>query len=155
MAYNILMRVHEDIETVIFRLPQHFNRMLDPFFIVFPRSCRLDCLPSKNISNGIVTPLLQPREVDICLFFRERAATKVNIIPIEKVLGDMRRQLRRAGILCIASEIDSSKCYLAAMGVTELAILNSKPQRHVVQAHAPNLGYSGVVNKIPARSLEG
>ena len=152
MAYNILVRIHEYIEAIISRLPQDLNGMLDPFFVVFPWPSRLNCLPSKYISDGIVTPLLQPGEVDMGIPFGEGAGVKVDIISIKKLVGNVRWQVGRAGILCIPSEVDSSESYLTAMGVAELAILNGKPQWHTVHTQISKLGYSEVSKRGPSGS---
>lgn len=128
------MWIHEDIEAVISRHSQDLNGMLNPFFIISAWSSCLDRLPGEDVSDSIVTPLLQPGKVYMCIFLRERARMKVDVVSIEEIVRDMRREIWGAGILRIARQVDSSECYLTAMGIAELAIFNSKPQGHNVRS---------------------
>jgi hypothetical protein len=121
--------------------------MLDPFFIVFAWPSCLDCLPRKYISDGVIPPPFQPGEVDMGISFVERAGVKVDIISIKKLVGDVRWQVGSAGIFRIPSEVNSSESYLTAVGVPELAILNSKPQWHTVHTQVSKLGYSEGIEK--------
>jgi hypothetical protein len=152
-THNILMRIQEDVEAIISCLPQDLNCMLNPFFVVFAWPGRLDCLPGKYVSDCIVAPLFQPVEVDMSIFSRERASMKINIISIKKIVGYMRWKIRRAGILCVPCEIDSSERYLTAMGIAELAIFNSKPQGHVVLVRIQEL--DGFGKRTSGSSLRG
>jgi hypothetical protein len=52
------MGIHEDIEAVFLRSPQHLNRLIYPRFVVDARAGSLNGLPSKDIADSVVaTPL--------------------------------------------------------------------------------------------------
>ena len=137
-THNILVWIQKYIETILPCYPQDLNCMLNPFFVVLPRSGRLDCLPGKYIPNSIITKLFQPVEVDASIFYGERACMEINVISVKKLVGNVRGQIWRTGILRVPGEVDSSECYLSAMRITELAIFNSKPQGHVVYTRFPD-----------------
>lgn len=63
-TYNILMGVHEDIEIVLLRDAQDLDSIRNPFIVVLSWPRVLDSLPSKNISDRIVTPFAQSAEME-------------------------------------------------------------------------------------------
>lgn len=77
-TYNVLMRIHEDVESITPPQSQNFNSMLNPLLIVYARPCRLDGLPGEDISYSIVAPALQSGEVKMCVLEREGARMEVH-----------------------------------------------------------------------------
>jgi len=130
-TYHILMRIHENVKAIILSNPQHLNCMLDPFLIVFPRASRLDSLPRKEITDGVVPAALQPREVEVRLLLGEGSARELDIVAIEEVVGHMGRRMRLARILAVTGDIDTPQDHLSTLCVAEFAIFDYKAEgRH-------------------------
>lgn len=124
------MGIHVYIEAVAFGNSQYFDSMADPFFVVDTWAFGFDSFPSKDVSDGIVAVPPQPREVDVCIVLGERPLVECDIVAIEKVINDLRGLIERlAWILCISSNIDSTKNDLAPGGVDKFAVFNSKAER--------------------------
>jgi hypothetical protein len=111
------MRVHEYIETIFFCQSQYLNCVLNPFLIIYPRPGRLDSLPRKDVSDCIVTPTLQPGEVDVRILLRKGPGMEIDIVPVEEVLCDMGWLIWIAGIFGISGYIDSSQGDLSTMDI--------------------------------------
>jgi len=62
----------------------------------------------------------------MCILEWKRSRMEIDIIPIEKILWDMRRLIGAAGKLGVPSHIDTSQSDLSTIGIAEVAILDSE-----------------------------
>lgn len=125
------MRVHEYVEAILLGLAQHVDGVLYPGLVVLARPGGLDRLPSKDISDGVVTVALQSGEVNMCVFLAKRTAVEFDIVAIEEVVGDMRGNIGGTWQLCIARHVYAAKKHMPAIVVSELTIFNGQSKsRH-------------------------
>lgn len=123
------MRVHEDVEAIVFGYSEHLNRVLDPFLIVDARTSCLNGLPCEDIADAVVAVSLQPREVKACLVLGEWSGVELDIIAVKEVVVDMGRLVGFAWVFGVAGDIDATENNLASDTVTKLAILNLQTKR--------------------------
>lgn len=90
---DVLMGVHEDVKAVISSSSEDLNSMLDPFLIVYAWPSGLKSLPSKHISDGIVSPTLQAREVEVCILEGKGTTVEIDVIAIEEVFENVGGQV--------------------------------------------------------------
>jgi hypothetical protein len=128
-TYHVLMGVHEDVEPVLFRYPQYFNRMLDPILVVLARTSCLDPLPSEHVSDRIVAVPLEPREVYVRLILGKWAVMKLDVVTVEEAIGDMGWDIWLAWKLRIGGDVDSPQEHMPSMIVAKFTVLNSQSKR--------------------------
>lgn len=124
------MRVHEDVEAILSCCSQHSNCVLYPLLVVLLRSLMLYSFPSEDISDSVVAEFLKASEMDVCILQRKRALVEVDMITVEEVGRDMRRDFRCAWVFGIAGHVNTADRHLSSIGVLEVAILDSESQRH-------------------------
>jgi hypothetical protein len=66
-TYNILVWIHEDVETIISSEPKNGYGVLNPFLIILSRPSIFNSFPCENIANRVVTPLPEAREMCMSL----------------------------------------------------------------------------------------
>ncbi len=88
-TYHILVWIHEDVEAIFPRQTQHLDSMLDPIFIIFPGSSGFNSLPGKDVSDGVVSPTLQPGKMDVGIFEGKGSGMKVDMIAVKELFQDM------------------------------------------------------------------
>lgn len=123
-TYDILMGIHEYVETVFFRYPQDLNCVLNPLLVIPPGPGSLDRLPGKDIADGVVPEAFQAGEMDVCIFFSEGSVVEFDVVAVEKVVSHMRRHIGLARELGIACDVDAPEQDVSTMGVLKLAILD-------------------------------
>lgn len=125
------MRVHEYIESILLRFPQHIDRVLYPRLVVLAGSSRLNRLPCEYISNGVIAVALQSRKVDMSIFFSKGSAVKFDVVSVEEILGDMGGDVWRTGEFRVPGDVYTAKEDMPAIVVPELAIFDSQSKsRH-------------------------
>jgi hypothetical protein len=58
------------------------------------------------------------------VFYREWSANERDIISIEEVVGDVRRNIRFPGVFGVASNINAPQCDFPSMRITKSMTLN-------------------------------
>ena len=155
MTYNVLMGIHENVKSIISCQFQYFNGMLYPLLIVDSWSRRFNGLPRKNVSDSIVAPTFQPREMNVCIFDREWSGTEVDSISIEEVFWNMRRLIWMAWTLGISGQIDTPESDFSAMRVAEMAVLDCESQwRHDMRLSVCKGRRSNSAVRIASRALQ-
>ena len=134
------MGIHKYVKPIIFGQSQDTNGVLNPLLVVYARSSRLNSLPCKYVSNGIVSPALQSGKMDMCILARKGAGMEIDIVSVKEVFWDMGRLVWIAGIFRISGDVYSSQSDLSAMGIEEMAVLDRESQRrHSVQIASRNV----------------
>ena len=125
------MRIHDDVETVALGYPQNLDCVGNEVLVVAARACGLDGLPGEDISDGVVAPATQAREVRVGIGDGERSRVKLDVVAVEEVLLDVGGLVWLAGQFGVASDIDAAQDDGATLSVAELAVLDSQPKlRH-------------------------
>jgi hypothetical protein len=101
------MRVHEDVEAILFCLAQYADSVFNPCLIVLPRTCMFYRLPCEDISYSIVAPASEAREMCGGIVEGKWSVYERDIVAVKELLGDMRRQIRGRGELRIGGAINS------------------------------------------------
>lgn len=127
-AHHILMGVHEHKKPILLRYAQHFDGELDPVVVINPRSSMLYCLPSKDVSNRVISPFSQSCKVRMCILQRKRPANKGDIVAVEEPIRSMRRNIGAQGILGVASKVDSAYSDLPVLTVSKYFALDTEPE---------------------------
>lgn len=83
------MRVHKHIEAVISGDSENLNGVLNPFFVVYSRSSRLNGFPCENIADAVIAVPLQSRKVQSSILLGEGSGAKVDLVTVEEVVGYM------------------------------------------------------------------
>jgi hypothetical protein len=55
-TYNVLMRIHEDVEAILLGLAKYGYGVFYPLLVIFARSIVLYRLPREDVTNGVVAP---------------------------------------------------------------------------------------------------
>src|SRR5690242_4674473 len=130
-THHVLVRVHEDVETILFRLPQHGYCVVYPLFVVLAWPCMFYGLPCEDISYCIVAPAPQACEVCGGVVHRERPVDKGDIVAVEEAVRNMRGQIWGCGELGVGGAIDAMECDLAVLGIAERPPVDTQPHlRH-------------------------
>jgi hypothetical protein len=106
-TYNILVGIHEDVETIVFGNAQYAYCVLDKGLVVLSRPLMLDGLPCEDIPYGVVPPGSQPCEVSGGIIQGKGSVHKRNIVAVEEVLRDMGRDVRRGREFGIGGAVDA------------------------------------------------
>jgi hypothetical protein len=101
------MRVHEDVEAILFCLAQYADSVFNPCLIVLSRTCMFYRLPCEDISYSIVAPASEAREMCGGIVEGKWSVYERDIVAVKELLGDMRRQIRGRGELRIGGAINS------------------------------------------------
>lgn len=88
-TYNILVRVHEDVETIVLCHSQHGDGVLYPLLVVLSGALVLDGLPGEDISDGVVSPAAQAGEMTAGILDGKGTVDKGNGIALEEVVDDV------------------------------------------------------------------
>lgn len=71
-TYYILVWIHENVEIVLLGDTKNSDGEIDPMLIVDFRTSVFNCLPSEDISNGVVSPFSETLEMYVGIFQGER-----------------------------------------------------------------------------------
>lgn len=88
-TYNILMWVHEHVETKLFRNAKDRDSVLYPILVVLFGPCVFDGFPGEDVPNSIVAHLPQSGEVEARVVNGEGPANKGYVVSIEEIIGDV------------------------------------------------------------------
>lgn len=88
-TYNILMRIHKNVEAERLRFPEHSDSMLYPLVIISSRPSMLYRLPGKDVSDRVVAPAAQPGKVCGCILDGEGPVHEGDVIAVEEAVGDV------------------------------------------------------------------
>jgi hypothetical protein len=88
-TYNILVRIHEDVEAIVFCLAQYSYCVLNPCLIVLARPLVLNGLPGENIAYGVVAPSSEARKVCGGIVQGKGSVHERNIVAIEELVRDV------------------------------------------------------------------
>jgi hypothetical protein len=98
--------------------------MLNKVLVIFSRSCRLDRLPRKDVSDGVEAESSETCKVRSRIVFGERTLVEGYVIAVEEVDRSVRGLVGLAREFGIGSNVDAAENDLTTMTVTELAILD-------------------------------
>jgi hypothetical protein len=131
-TYNILMRVHEDVETKLLCLAEHSDGMLYPLLVIPPRPSMLYRLPGVDVSDGVVAPAAQPGKVSGSILYGEGPVDEGDVVAVEEAVGDVRRLVGGRGELGVGGAVDAVESDLAVLVVAEGPPLDAQTEgRHV------------------------
>ena len=130
------MRIHKDIEPILFRYSQNFDRERYPFMIIFTRSSMLNRLPCEDVSYSVKAPPSESCEMLVCVFERKGSSHKRDAITFEEVFSNIRRNIWGLGVFSITRNIDSPDSDLPVMWIPEcLAVDPESGRSHVSVGH--------------------
>lgn len=101
------MRVHEDVEAILFRLAQDADGVLYPRLVVLARPRVLNGLPGEDIADGVVAPRAQAGEVRGGVVEGERAVHEGHIVAVKEVFGDVGGNVGRGREFGVGGAVDA------------------------------------------------
>ena len=93
--------------------------MRDEFFVVLPRPGVLERFPGVNISNAVVAPALEAREVGVCVGEGEGAVDEGGGVGVEEAGGFVRGDGGVGGVFGVAGEVDAVEGHFAVLRVAK------------------------------------
>lgn len=131
-TYNILVRIHEDIEAKALRYAQNRYGVLYPLLVISPRPSMLNGLPGEDVSYRVVPPSPQPREVCGRIVDREGAVYKGDVVAVKEAVDDVRGLVRIRGKLGVGRAVDAVESDFPIVGVAERTTVYAQAEgRHV------------------------
>lgn len=125
-TYDILVGIHEYVEAVFLRYAEDGQGVLDPLLIVLSGASMLDCLPRKDVSDGVVAHLPQPGEVGAGGVKGEGSADEGHVVSIVEVVGNMGRLIGSGGEFGVASDINTVKSDLTVAWIPECPTVDAQ-----------------------------
>lgn len=123
------MGIHKDVETIVLGDPKDVDCVLNPFFIIYTRTSGLERFPGEDVANSIVAGASYTGEMQVGILLGEGPGIELDGIAIEKVVGDVGRDIWMTRELGVGGDVDASQEDVSTVSVMELAILDGQTKR--------------------------
>lgn len=140
------MGIHKHHKIILFRLPKDFDGVVNPFLVVDTGPFCFYSFPVEDVSNGVVTTVSQPLEMNIGVFEEEGSPDKGNVVAIKEPICDVRGEVRFGRKFGVGSNVDPSEGYLTVVFVFEIGAFYSQEFRH--GSRVCLVGWSGRMSKM-------
>src|ERR1700744_4785479 len=109
------MRIHEDVELILFRNPENFDCKCNPLIVICSGTSMLDSFPGEDVTNRVVAQPPKSPKVQAGILQREWSSKKRDIVCVKKLVGNVGWNVWGLGVFGVARDVDPSQDDLSVL----------------------------------------